>query len=323
MNILYPLRFRPILKQYIWGGQRLETLLGKKIGPDSNYAESWEVSDHGQNQSVVTAGPLAGATLASLVADHGSELLGRHYPQTRFPLIMKFLDANQTTSLQVHPDDNRAAMLDPPDLGKSEAWAVLDAEPESTICAGLKVGVDQKIFAESVQNGTCQEVVHQFQPEVGDCIFIPAGTVHALGAGLLVAEIQQASDVTYRLFDWGRLDAAGQPRPLQIEQGLAAIDFDRGPVRPQCPLPTDRSTVCRLVECDKFVLDRWDFDTAQPAGGDRRCHIISVLEGAVRVEGDPILEVLPCGGTVLLPAVLGEVSLTPHGRTVLLDAYLP
>ncbi len=323
MNILYPLRFRPILKQYIWGGHRLGTLLGKKIGPESNYAESWEVSDHGQNQSVVAVGPLVGATLAGLVADHGGELLGRHHPQARFPLIMKFLDANQTTSLQVHPDDNRAAMLDPPDLGKSEAWVVLDAEPGSTICAGLKPGTGRNAFAESLREGACREVLHRFQPEVGDCIFIPAGTVHALGAGLLVAEIQQASDVTYRLFDWDRLDAAGQPRPLQIEQGLAAIDFDRAPGRPQRPLPTDRSTVGRLVECDKFVLDRWEFATAQPAGGDRKCHIISVLEGAVRVEGDLSDEVLPRGGTVLLPAVLGEVSLTPHGQTVLLDAYLP
>ncbi len=323
MNALYPLRFRPLLRRYIWGGRKLESCLGKKLGPGDDYAESWEICDRGPDQSVVASGPLAGTTLGQLVAERGEELLGRHHPQTRFPLLLKFLDAARTLSVQVHPDDARAAQLDPPDLGKTEAWVVLAAEPDSTIYAGLRSGVDRHGLAAAIRQGNCQEVLHQFHPAPGDCVFLPAGTVHALGKGLLVAEIQQASDTTYRLFDWNRTGPDGKPRPLHIEQGLEVIDDGRGPVEPQRPRPTGRRGVSRLVECDKFLLDRWQYDSPRTAGGDRRCHILCVLEGALQVEGDPADALLPRGGTVLLPARIGPVELIPQGETVLLDAYLP
>ena len=170
---------------------------------------------------------------------------------------------------------------------------------------GLKPGVDRQTLAAAIGQGRCQDCLHVFQPSPGDCIFLPAGTVHALGAGLLVAEIQQSSDVTYRLFDWNRLGPDGKPRPLHVEQGLDAVDFQRGPVGPQQPRPTERPQVSRLVECERFVLDRWEFDAPLPAGGDNRCHIIAVFEGAVRIEGDPSDAALPRGGTALLPAALG------------------
>ena len=226
-------------------------------------------------------------TLAELVRQHGAELLGRHHPQARFPLLLKFLDAARTLSVQVHPNDAQAARLDPPDLGKTEAWVVLAAEQGATIYAGLRPGVDRPSLAEAIRQGRCQEVLHQFQPKVGDCVFLPAGTVHALGEGLLVAEIQQASDTTYRLFDWNRVGPDGKPRPLHVEQALEVIDYGRGPVRPQRPESTGRPGIERLVSCDKFVLDRWQFDTLLPVGGDQRCHILVVLEGAVSIEGDP------------------------------------
>ena len=323
MDDLYPLRFRPIFRRYIWGGRRLGILLGKQIGPGDDYAESWEICDRGEDQSAVECGPLAGTTLGQLVAERGEELLGRHHPQDRFPLLLKFLDATRTLSVQVHPDDARAARLNPPDLGKTEAWVVLAAEPGSTIYAGLKPGVGHQALAEAIRGGTCQELLHRFQPEVGDCVFIAAGTVHALGEGLLVAEIQQSSDTTYRLFDWDRLGPDGKPRQLHVEQALEAIDYDRGPVGPQQPHETGRPGISRLVECEKFILDHWRFDAPQPAGGDRRCHIISVLGGSLRVERDPTGRAIPPGGTVLLPAGLGQVELRPQGGTVLLDAYLP
>ncbi len=320
---LYPLRFRPILRQYIWGGRRLGTVLGKELGPEPNYAESWEICDHGADQSTVAAGRLVGTTLHDLVTRQGPALLGRHHPLSRFPLLLKFLDAARTLSVQVHPDDARAARLDPPDLGKTEAWVVLAAEPGGTIYAGLKPGIDRQTLADAIRAGNCEDALHQFQPEVGDCVFIPAGTVHALGEGLLVAEIQQASDTTYRLFDWNRLGADGKPRPLHVEAGLEAIDFDRGPGGPQQPKPTERPAVIRLVESDKFVLDRWEFEQPQTAGGDDRFHIVSVLEGSLEVQGDPASTPLPRGGTILLPAEIGEVQLAPQDKTILLDAYLP
>jgi mannose-6-phosphate isomerase len=323
MEVLYPLRFRPLFRRYIWGGRRLGTLLGKPIGPADDYAESWEICDHGPDQSVVQWGRLAGVTLGQLVRERGEELLGRHPPQERFPLLLKFLDAHGTLSVQVHPDDARASRLDPPDLGKTESWVVLAADQGGTIYAGLKPGVGREALAEAIRQRTCQQLLHQFQPEVGDCVFLPAGTVHALGEGLLVAEIQQASDTTYRLFDWNRLGPEGKPRPLHVEQGLEAVDYARGPVRPQRPQETGRPGVSRLVECDKFVLDRWLFDASQAAGGDRRCHIIAVLQGSLRVERDPTDSAIPPGGTVLLPAALGQVELRPQGSAVLLDAYLP
>ena len=323
MNRLYPLCFRPILRQYLWGGRRLKTLLGKEIGPESDYAESWEVCDHGSDQSIVENGPLRGTTLAQLVARWGDELLGRHHPQPRFPLLLKFLDAARTLSVQVHPDDARAARLDPPDLGKSEAWIVLAADRGATIYAGLRPGVDRRQLAASIQQGTCQDCLHQFQPEPGDCVYLPAGTVHALGEGLVVAEIQQASDTTYRLFDWNRVGPDGNPRQLHIEQGLEAIDYDRGPVDPRTPQPTCREGVARLVQGDKFILDRWRFDTAETIAGDRQCHILCVLEGTLRFGGHPDIGPLVPGRTVLLPACLDPIEMIPDGATVLLDAYLP
>jgi mannose-6-phosphate isomerase len=323
MNPLGPLRFQPLLRRTIWGGRRLGTLLGKTIGPESDYAESWEICDHGDDQTTVAAGPLMGATLHDLVAEHGRALLGRHHPRRHFPLLVKFLDAAEALSVQVHPNDAMAARLDPPELGKTEAWVVIAAEPHSAIYAGLKPGIDRARLAEALRHDRCEEVLHRFEPNVGDCVFLPAGTVHALGAGLVVAEIQQASDVTYRLFDWDRLGPNGRLRPLHVEQALEATDFSLGPIGPSTPEPTGRPGVERLAACDAFVLDRWRLDAPGVVGGDDRCHVLVVLGGAVRVEGDPAREPLRLGATALLPAAAGEVAIDPAEPSVLLCARLP
>ncbi len=322
MSPLYPFRFRLLLRRYLWGGRRFESHLGKPLGSGNDYAESWEVCDHGNDQSIVDAGPLAGASLGELVRCRGQELLGRAAPLERFPLLVKFLDATAVLSVQVHPHDEHAARMTPPDLGKTEAWVILAAEPQSRIYAGLKSGVDRAQLAAAIAEGTCERLLHHFQPRPGDCLFIPAGTVHALGDGLLVAEIQQSSDTTFRLFDWNRVGPDGHPRALHVEQALEVIDFQRGPISPQAPRRTDRPWASRLVECDKFTIDRWDFGRPQTIGGDQRFHIVCVLEGAVRIAGDPHADPLPKGSTALLPACLGEVQLTPQGNTVLLDAFV-
>lgn len=316
---LEPLRFRPIFKEYVWGGRRLGTVLGKPIGDADRYAESWEIVDHGADQSVVADGPLAGTTLHELVTKHGAELFGRHHPQRQFPLLLKFLDAQLTLSVQVHPNDSQGARLSPPDLGKTEAWVVLAAEPGSKIYAGLNPGVDRARLEREVAAGTCDASLHQFEPRVGDCVFLKAGTVHALGAGLLIAEIQQASNTTFRLFDWNRVDRDGRPRQLHVEESLDTIDFARGPVAPQQPQPTDRPHVERLVACDKFILDRWRFDAPQLCGGDDRCHLVAILEGEVAV-GD---ERYRRGDSLLVPASCSDAIITPQGRAVLLDICLP
>ena len=323
MSQMYPLRFEPVFRRYIWGGRRLATGLGKPLGEGDDYAESWEVVDHGTDQSVVANGPLAGATLHQLVADHGRQLLGRHHPQPVFPLLFKFLDAHRNLSVQVHPNDAMAAQQDPPDLGKTEVWVILEADPASVIYAGLRRGFDRVALEREVSRGTTELCLHKIQPGAGDCFFVPAGVVHALGEGLLVAEIQQASDTTFRLFDWNRVDTSGKPRPLHVDEALDAINFDYGPVEPQTPMATDLPHVERLVACDKFVLDRWRLEDPQPLGGDDRFHIVAVLEGSVSVAGDPAEEPLRGGQTVLVPATCGALELVPDRATVLLDIYLP
>lgn len=340
MPPLYPLKFHPVFKRYLWGGRRLAAVLGKPIGVGDDYAESWEVADHAQGESVVSFGPLAGAPLHQLVRDRGRELLGRHAPQPRFPLIFKYLDCQRDLSVQVHPNDAAAARLDPPDLGKTEAWLVLAAEPGSRIFAGLKSAIDRDTLACEVAKGRTELCLHSFEARAGQCVFIPAGTVHALGAGLLVAEIQQASDTTYRLFDWNRVGPDGQPRKLHLEESLAAINYAARQVYPQTPQPTRQPHVERLIACDKFVLDRWTVTKEVPLGGDDRFHILSVLEGEALIgvssseaasrplvgsttSNEVSLLTLHRGQTVLLPACLPPVLLGTHDRTVLLDMYLP
>jgi mannose-6-phosphate isomerase len=324
MSELVPLQFKPILREYLWGGRRLGTELGKPIGNGETYAESWEIVDHGADQSIVADGPLAGTTLHDLVTEHGHALFGRDYPQRQFPLLFKFLDACQTLSVQVHPNDAQGAKLDPPDLGKTEAWVVLAAEPGSKIYAGLKPGIDRAMLARELAAGTCDKCLHAFEPKVGDCILIEAGTVHAIGAGLLIAEIQQASDTTFRLFDWNRVDRDGRPRELHIEQALAVIDFARGPVTPRSPQPTGKLQTERLVACDKVMLDRWRLDQPTTFNNDDRFHIFTVLEGVVALAttGSEAQQ-LRRGDTILIPACCAAAELKPQGRAVLLDMYLP
>jgi len=323
MTGLYPLRFRPIFRRYVWGGRRLGTLLGKPIGAGADYAESWEVVDHGDDQSVVAAGPLAGTGLHELVSQRGPELLGDHHLQAEFPLLLKYLDAHRNLSVQVHPDDARAAKLQPPDRGKTEAWVILDAAPESQIYAGLKAGVDRATLAREVRRGHCEQCLHHFHPEPGQTVFVPAGVVHALGAGLLVAEVQQASDTTYRLYDWNRLGSDGRPRQLHIEQALEAIDYECGPVEPKTPSKSGPGPVSRLITCDKFVMDRLDLNSPHAVASDHRMHILTVIDGAASYTADGSFQTLAKGQTLLLGAAQGETLVHPRGQAVLLDIYLP
>ncbi|MCC6126502.1 MAG: class I mannose-6-phosphate isomerase [Pirellulales bacterium] len=323
MPALYPLRFHPLLKRYLWGGRRLASVLGKELGPENDYGESWEICDRGDDQSRVANGPWRDVPLGNLVRRHGAEILGRHYPRPGFPLLIKFLDARQNLSMQVHPNDELAARIVPPDNGKTEAWYVLHAEPESAIYAGLRPGVDRGQFERSLCAGGGAELVNRFHPRAGDCIFLPAGAVHALGQGILAAEVQQSSDVTYRLFDWNRLGPDGKPRQLHLERGLEAVDFSRGPIVPQVPLPIEKSPVVRLVHCEKFILDRWQIAAPATIGGDERFHILQPVAGEIRIEGDAETKPLQLGDTCLLPAGWGRAKIIPAGESAFLDIYLP
>ena len=322
MPLDHTLRFAPVFRRYLWGGRRLATVLDKALGEGSDYAESWEIVDHGADQTVVAAGPFAGQPLQALVREHGPSLFGRHHPQPVFPLLFKFLDANKPLSVQVHPNDAYGATMSPPDLGKTEAWVVVHAEPGALLYAGLKRGFDRDALAREISRGTTELCLHVIEPRVGDCIFIPAGVPHALGAGLVIAEIQQASDTTFRLFDWNRVGPDGRPRALHIQQGLEVIDYAHGPVSPQVPEQIDTWTE-RLVSCDKFVLDRLTLTSPRYIAGDEKFHILAVLDGAVTLPGDPLGRSLARGETALLPAAMPRCELQPQGRGVVLDMYLP
>lgn len=322
--MMHPLLLAPVYRRYLWGGRRFATELGRDLPPGDDFAESWELVDRGADQSVVAAGPLAGCTLGELVRDRGRELLGRHAPLPAFPLLFKFLDASRDLSVQVHPDDERAARLVPPDRGKTEAWYVVDAVAGSRIYAGLAPGVDRDRLAAAIKAGRCDEVLHSFAVHRGDCVFIPAGTVHAIGAGLLVAEIQQSSDVTYRLFDWNRTGPDGKPRPLHVEAGVEAVTRF-GPVGPVTPTATTDPAVTRLVENEFFVFDEVHVRDSWAGGGDDACHMLTVLAGTVLLEDHWKLPPVGRGRTLILPAASGRQTLraVPGQAATLLHVALP
>ncbi|OYP29422.1 type I phosphomannose isomerase catalytic subunit [Rhodopirellula sp. MGV] len=322
----YPLKFRPLIKQTIWGGSKLGTMLGKPIEDAGDYAESWELVDHGKDQSIVENGKLTGKSLAELIEADPAWLLGpssleKSNGEPHFPLLLKYLDCNRVLSVQVHPDDAYGATMPVPDLGKTEAWYVVDAEPGALIYAGLKTGVDKIKLAEAVATGETEKVLHSFSPSPGDCVFIPAGTVHALGAGLVIAEIQQSSDTTFRLFDWNRVGADGNPRPLHIEQSLEVTDYESGPV-PARKSHKDQSGWQTLVQCDKFTLDAMERGSDR-VGGDNRFHILTVPRGSAKLVCDGETTVLSRGESILLPAAISECEISVEANSTVLHAEPP
>lgn len=321
---LPPLQFEPILKRHLWGGRRLGESLDKPIGQGDDYAESWEISDHHDDVSIVEDGPLAGTSLRDLIRTRGNELLGpAHESATEFPLLVKFIDAHQNLSVQVHPDDAQAKRL-ANDNGKTEAWVVLDVEPGGLIYAGLNPGVTRETFSRAIEAGTVVELVHTIKPEPGDCILIPAGTVHAIGAGVLLAEIQQMSDTTFRIFDWNRTGPDGKPREVHIPQALEVTDFARGPVDPwkseESPIEGG-GTRRPLARCPYFALERirGGFKEDSPIAVGRserdRFTILIVTEGFAELESPFGSIALRYGQTVLLPASLGACTVRPVGQS--------
>lgn len=317
----YPLRLEPAFRNYPWGGRKLATHLGKTLPSDGNWAESWEVVDHPEHESVVASGPLAGKTLGQLMRDHGHWLVGDvEAVAGRFPLLLKYLDCHRVLSVQVHPDDEYGLKMSPPDLGKTEAWYILKADPGAILYAGLKPGVDREGLAEAIAAGKTAECLHVIEPRAGDCVFIPAGTVHALGAGLLVAEIQQSSNTTFRLYDWDRVDDKGQSRPLHVQQSLETIDFAAGARTCQVPQTTQSPGRVRLVECDKFCFDRISGIAGCTVGGDGRFHILTVPQGQVTIAGAGVTETLTAGQSLLLPASAPTCEVQMNANSILLEA---
>ncbi len=321
---MQPLVFDPLLKRIRWGGQRLGSVLHKSIGPEADYAESWEIADHGADQSIVSGGEFAGLSLAQLVQQQNVPLLGRHAGRDQFPLLVKFLDATDVLSVQVHPDDRLAKEYDPTENGKTEAWVILDADADSKLFVGLKTGVTATDLRAALDDGTVEQVLHRLSVQPGDCVFVPAGTVHAISSGVLLAEIQQSSDLTYRLYDWGRMGADGQPREVHIEAALRCINFERGPVNPVCPVVFEGDHRHEeLVRCPHFILQRHSGSKSFSMPHDDAFHVLMVLAGNGSLQTDHESLDLPLGKTVLLPADRTDIEIAPADDLVLLDAFLP
>lgn len=312
----------------LWGGRRLPAFLGRD-GPDHEpIGEAWVLSDVDGNLSRVANGHLAGRTLRELIAEDRKALIGStRLLNGRFPLLLKFIDAQQELSVQVHPDDAQAAAKKPDANGKTEAWVILEANPATSfIYAGFAEGITRDDFLAAMQTRTTPRTLHRFRPSPGDCVFLRAGTVHAIGADILLFEIQQTSDITYRLYDWDRIDAkTGQGRELHIEDGLACANFSSGPCRPVAP-PVEVHHAGRregLVACEHFTLERQTIARPFVVPTQGRCRVLVAIEGGGQLEYGREHLPLKRGDVLLLPAVLGECVIHPAPTLTFLECGLP
>jgi mannose-6-phosphate isomerase len=319
--VLYPFTFQPIFKERIWGGRELTRLYGKKLPPGEPIGESWEISDRPGDANIIANGPLAGKDLHWLMENHTRELLGDAKPAAgnRFPLLCKILDAREKLSLQVHPPASKAAELggEP----KTEMWFIAHAAPEADLFVGLKRGVTRTSFEEKIKDGSVAECFHRIPVRAGDAMFLPSGRVHAIGAGLVIFEIQQNSDTTYRVFDWNRVGLDGKPRELHVPQSLASIDFnDFEPSLVQSDfVDAGKLKTKSLVRDSLFNVEQWKFSAGTTARAKpNQPQIIALLEGKLRVgEGQAQID-LPTGGFCLIPAGLAQVSLQAESSVTLL-----
>ena len=270
---MYPLRFEPIYQYRLWGGRRLADLLTAPLPGDGPIGEAWLLSDRDDHSSKVAAGPLKGSTIRQLLEQSPDQMLGKLAGRfRRFPVLLKFLDAHDKLSVQVHPEDGQTDYIPAGETGKTEAWVVLEAGPESRIYAGLKPGTTEDDLKRALASRTvANDLLASFTPKVGDAVFLRAGTVHSLG-GLVVFEVQENSDVTFRLYDWDRVDPkTGKPRPLQVEQAIACIDFEQVAIGPVTPVVEEEAPVRRerLFHCEHFsrVATRGTFAVHSRRGG--------------------------------------------------------
>jgi mannose-6-phosphate isomerase len=318
---LYPLTFEPIFKERIWGGRNMETLYGKNLPAGLRVGESWEICDRPGDESVIARGPLRGKTLHWLMEQCPDALLGPRDPTpARFPLLIKIIDAQDNLSLQVHPPAAVAARLggEP----KTEMWYVARAERGAELFVGLKKGVSRAEFERKLASQTVEECFHRVAVKEGDAMFLPSGRVHALGAGVVIFEIQQNSDTTYRVFDWNRVDRDGKARELHVPQSLASINFaDFEPaLLPRTVTPSQPGTVRPLVQDDLFSVNlrQWAAGNRQayPAG---RMRIFCVVQGAVLVEGAGESVEIAAGQFCLLPAQCEDAVAHASGAVSFLE----
>lgn len=326
MNELYPLKFKPVFDDRVWGGDKIRTHLGLDFAPMDRCAEAWILSGYEGKQTTVSNGFLAGNEINDLVEVYMDDLVGGKVFETSgnvFPLLIKFIDSREWLSIQVHPDDELARKRNQPN-GKTEMWYVLDADKDAQLISGFNKKVSQKQYLDHLQNKTLSSILNFEKVNAGDVFFMPAGRIHSLGPGVLLTEIQQTSDATYRIYDWDRLDTNGKGRELHTELALAAIDFNLHTEYKTNYKPRINETV-KLVSCPYFTTNL--LELAQPLRKDYEdldsFVIFICLEGSMtlRYGVDEKIAVMK-GEIILIPAILDRVVIYPDKKVKFLEVYI-
>jgi len=324
---LYPMRFEPIYQYRIWGGRRLGDLLTAPLPDNDPIGEAWILSDREDHASHVANGQLKGQSIRQLLEHWPDQMMGKLSGRfSRFPLLLKFLDAREMLSVQVHPSDQQTDYIPVGEHGKTEAWVVLEAEQKSRIYAGLKPGTTADNLRQAITNGTMEDHLAYFTPKPGNAVFLPAGTVHALGGDIVVFEVQENSDITFRLYDWDHVDAkTNKPRPLQVDQAFACIDFAQGAIEPIVPvmeatMPVERE---RIFQCDHFHLWRLRGQSPFTVGEMDVLRVLVCLEGNGEIEHDDAVYAVGKGDVFILPAVIGKCTFKPGIKVNLLELAIP
>lgn len=318
-------RFTPLFKERIWGGDRLLPFKGGK-NPEKAVGESWEISGVPGDETRVCGGPCDNWTLSELIACYGTDLTGDFHVESEgpFPLLVKFIDTAQDLSIQVHPDDSTARRQGK-HCGKTEMWYIVDAEPGASLLVGFNCRLTPDEYEQSVKDNTICDKLVRYPVKQGDCFYIPAGQVHAIGAGIMLIEIQQASDTTYRIYDYNRLGYDGKPRMLHTQEAREAIDFEH---RVECPTKYDYATNRRvqLESCPFYTTSRFDLDAPYKIDYSRHTSfaLLIAYEGQAEVRCNGEATVLKAGETLLIPAVAREVEIIPEKNTLFrfLETYV-
>jgi mannose-6-phosphate isomerase len=322
---LYPLKFKTIYKDKIWGGHKINTYLHKDFGDLPNCGETWEISGVKSDVSVVDGGALDGQSLADLLEQYKDELVGKPVYErfgNIFPLLVKFIDANEDLSIQVHPNDELAKKRHN-SFGKTEMWYVIEADPGSSLIAGFSEEVNQEIYVDKLNSGHLTDILNREDVKAGDVFFLPAGRVHTIGKGLLIAEIQQTSDITYRIYDFDRVDDKGNKRELHTEEALAAIDYKKYPDYRTNYVPQKNEDV-HLVSCPYFTTNVMDYtEGVKKDYSALDSFVIHVcLEGSYDLQYNGITYPVKMGECLLVPNTVNDVELTTTTGFKILESYI-
>ena len=321
---LYPLKFKTIFKDKIWGGQKINTYLGKDFSPLPNCGETWEISGVKSDVSVVENGDLAGKSLASLLETHKADLVGKKIYEkfgNEFPLLVKFIDANDDLSIQVHPNDELAKKRHN-SFGKTEMWYVIQADEGASLIAGFNQKVNEDIYLEKLNSGRLNDILNKEEVEAGDVFFLPAGRVHTIGKGLLIAEIQQTSDITYRIYDFDRVDDKGNKRELHTEEALAALDYE---VYPEYKSVYEKklNEPVHVVSCPYFSTNILEFNEAVTRDYSFDSFVIHVcVQGSYTLKYGNESLLVKLGDCILIPASIDKVSLDTQTGFKILETYI-